>query len=198
MNLNFRNINAYLKANPSDNSCGHTSTSIQLDMFDEIGELNDDSFGYYSYLNLSTNNPKEIIIGSYPLQDSKVLKCKICNQVVFKHMNDGGFAPRPEYFLADYSKEYLSEPAVKNVSLPLNQYQEFINFFNLHRQDIRKNFGFESSHSIKDKEQVYLFNYREYDHEKGKTASFELAAKRDFLRKVNYWLLNEGNSNPAK
>ncbi|MEL6557508.1 MAG: hypothetical protein AAFQ94_04945, partial [Bacteroidota bacterium] len=60
---------------------------------------------------------------------------------------------------------------------------------------IRKNFGFESYLSIKDKEQVYLFNYREYDHKRGKTASFELVGKRDFLRSVNNWLLNKVGSN---
>jgi hypothetical protein len=112
---------------------------------------------------------------------------------VFFHINDGGIAPRPEYFLADYDKDYLPEPAVKSVRINVENYYDFINEFDLHTQDKLKKLGYEPCITLSDTNQIYLVNYRAYESEGRTTADFDLVANRAFLRRVNRWLVKMTN-----
>ena len=190
MRIDYKTIDKYLRDNQSDNSCGHTNTNIDLKEFEEIGNLYDDTFGYLSYLSLKSESESEEFLGSYPLQDCKVLECKTCKQIVFFHYNDGGIAPRPEYFLANYNSQYIEEPAVKSVTINTSKYQEFISEFGLEEQDNNKNSGFEPYKTIMDKASTYLFNYREYKGKNGMDANFDIVGSREFLREINKWIEN--------
>ncbi|MEM1135570.1 MAG: hypothetical protein AAGI07_06995 [Bacteroidota bacterium] len=190
MRIDFNTIDKYLSANKSNNFCGHTNLNIDPNEFEEIGDLYDDSFGYLSYLSLKSDSDSEEFLGSYPLQDCKILECKTCKQIVFFHYNDGGIAPRPEYFLANYNSQYLVEPAAKSVSLNVNYYQDFITEFGLEEQDKIKNLGFEPYKTIFDKTSTYLFNYREYKGKNGMDANFDIVGLREFLREINKWIEN--------
>lgn len=187
MKVNFENIDAYLKANKSDNACGHAPKNIEKSDFQKIGNLFDNSIGSLSHLSVLSSNKKELLTGTYPLQDCLVLECKKCKQVAFFHFIHGGIIPRPEYILADYSLNYLIDPAVKSIRLTLDQYNVFIEKFNLQEQDLKKNEGFDPIITIPDLTKTYLFNYREHDEPNGITAQVDLVGNREFIRKVKKW-----------
>lgn len=96
MNVNYSNINEFLKLHKSHNTCEHNNLNINYKDFEIIGNLYDDTYGFLSYLSVNTNSDKEVIIGCYPLQDCDVLKCNACGQIVFSFVNTGGLAPRTE------------------------------------------------------------------------------------------------------
>jgi len=191
--LNYENIGTYLKSNVSPNTCGHTATTINMDDFQEKGTLYDNSYGYLSYLNFRSENESDVFTGSYPLHDCQVLKCRKCDQIVFFHMNDGGIAPRPEFFLADYTKSYLPEPAVKAVHLlkaRLDAFREAFGFPELEdRAAITRSETIGYTVRLQDKETPRLFNYREFKSGEEDLISFDLVATTDVLRKVQGWMI---------
>lgn len=188
MTVNFKNINAYLKANKSENTCGHTIKNIQKSQFRKIGNLYDNSLGSLSYLSIQSEKKTEQFTGTYPLQDCLILECKKCKQVVFFHFSHGGMIPRPKYILADYKVDYLVEPAVKNVRIKKSFYPLFIEHFNLQEQDAKKQEGFTSPIILKDKQKTHLFNYREHQEPDGIFVQIDLVGKREFIKKVKLWL----------
>ena len=187
MKIDFRNINNYLESNKSQNSCGHTSTNIESDDFEEIGELYDGSYDYLSYVGFAVDDNKDEFTGAYPLQDCKILKCNRCGQVVFFHYNQGGIAPRPEYFMVDYRKKYLSEPAVKSVTLSKSKLEEFIEYFELNQVETEKN-GYISFVKIEHKNLRHIVNYREDKIGNGEIVYFDVVGERKFLRRIYQWL----------
>ena len=187
MKLTYETIDAYLKENVSTNPLGHTSSNIDRNDFEEIGDLYDNSYGYLSYLKVRTKADNEVIIGSYPLCNSKVLKCIKSGQIVFFWWNDAWVAPLPTYTLADYTKTYLSEPAVRGVSILKDLYKDFIAEFKLFDQDRFKNLDRQSPITIEDKTATYLFNYKE-THVDKTYVHFDIVSSRANLRAFHKWL----------
>ncbi|MBT32582.1 MAG: hypothetical protein CMO01_23215 [Thalassobius sp.] len=188
MEVNYQNLNTYLKDNVSSNACGHVSNKIEHKLFEKIGGLYDDTYGYLSYLSIQSSDDTKVFIGAYPLHNCDVLKCKTCGQVVFFYFNDGGVAPRPAYVLADYSKEYIIDPTVKYVSISKEKLAAFIEAFNLKALKNPDKIPDGYHANVKDYNGRYIFNYREFKSTNNEKVSFDLVAPRDFLRSVHQWI----------
>lgn len=188
MEVSFRNLQQYLNENISGNTCGHTPQNIDLKAFDKIGDLYDKSIGYLSYLNITSKDIDVVFTGCYPLQDCDVYRCQTCNQVIFSHLNTGGIAPRPEYFIADYGKKYVAEPAVKSVSLKQGLLIAFIDRFHFNFPTSTTKVDYQSYITIHDKSKSHIFNYREHNNGGKTTLHFDLVGPRSLLTLVNDWL----------
>ena len=87
--------------------------------------------------------------------------------------------------MADYYKEYISSIATASITLALKDYNKFISKFNLRFKDKLKNTGYESTKTIVDIDQTYIFNYRELSND---MICFDLVGPRTVLRSVNKWI----------
>lgn len=196
MKVTYKTINIYLQRHKSSNTCGHESHNIKKDDFDIIGDLYDDSFGFLTYLSFKTKNEKEIFTGSYPLYDCAIWKCKTCNQIVFAHLDSGGVFPRPEYFLADYNKEYLIEPAAKSVSFSKDRLDDFLKHFDFKELLNADNIHKINSEVVIDKSLNHILNYSESgSKETGITLDFKVIGKRKLLKEIHEWVIGDVKDN---
>ena len=182
------NFSTYIGSKVIHNGCQHTTLNINPKDFNVIGNLYDKRISTLSYLNISSPDKDEIYLGSYPYQDCEVLECKLCNQIVLWHINDGGIAPRPEYFIMDTTKIYLHEPAVRSVHIQKSLFPQLKNDFPVLKESLFENIPNAEYIELSADQPIGIFNYMEYVGNNLPSISFDMVADRQTLVAVDEWI----------
>ncbi len=181
MKVTFENVNDFIKNYPNNTlNCEHSFPN----KFEKIGDLRDSTLRFSSYLSFETDNPEEICLGSYPYNGAEIWKCKECNRITFLVTNDSGWGQITELKI-DFSKKYITEPANKSVRIEKKYLNKFIKKFGfkelLHSELVDSNY---SGEKTIEKNNNYVFGYREYQRLDYEVAQFEIIANRDLLREI--------------
>ena len=200
--ITFENINEYLNKNPSIDKCKHETTNFfsknydkarelnNLSNLEKVGDLIDSRLGTLSWSSLNLNKEiNDVYIGCWPYNSSEILKCKICNQIIFRYQNDKSGI---NYILADYNKKYISEPVIKNVNIKEKLLIELIKEFKLKELLkpllIKRISDFNNSDFLKEIRNHLIVDYRTYDSINTKMISFDIISSRSFLIKLSEYL----------
>lgn len=200
--ITFENINDYLIKNPSIDKCKHEKINFfskdydktrelnNLSNLEKIGDLIDLRLGTLSWSSLNLNKVlNDVYIGSWPYNLSEILKCKICNQIIFRYQNDKG---GKNYILADYNKNYISEPVIKNVNIEEKFLNDLIEKFKLKELLkpllIKQISDYNNSDFLERIGNHLIVNYQTYGSTNNKMISFDIISNRTFLIELNEYL----------